>query len=130
MKTSLRFHSEIILQEYTRYIPVIPESTGKVYTWIIPGIYQEKHFWGFQMILLLAQRSPIYSLIRIQISVAPNAPFDEAHVSKLEQNQIMQTRIRFRCCTFLARSAMSVHSNRRRDRDRRNHNGTTASRRR
>jgi hypothetical protein len=45
MKT--RFYSEIILPEYTGYIPGI--STGKVYTWYIPGIYQKKTFWGFQM---------------------------------------------------------------------------------
>jgi hypothetical protein len=42
-----RFHSEKLFWVYTRYIPGI--STGKVYTWNIPGIYQEKHFWGFQM---------------------------------------------------------------------------------
>ncbi len=45
MKT--RFYSEIILWRYTGYISGI--STGKVYTWYIPGIYQKKTFWGFQM---------------------------------------------------------------------------------
>jgi hypothetical protein len=45
MKT--RFYSEIILREYTGYIPGI--STGKEYAWYIPGIYQKKTFWGFQM---------------------------------------------------------------------------------
>ncbi len=43
-----RFHSEKLFWVYTRYIPGI--SAGKVYTWNIPGIYQEKYFWGFQML--------------------------------------------------------------------------------
>jgi hypothetical protein len=50
-----RFHSEKLFWVYTRYIPGI--STGKVYTWNIPGIYQEKHFWGFQMCLGIAQKA-------------------------------------------------------------------------
>ncbi len=45
MKT--RFFLEIILWRYSRYIPGI--SMGKVYIWYIPGIYQKKTFWGFQM---------------------------------------------------------------------------------
>jgi hypothetical protein len=35
-----RFFPENIFWEYTRYIPGI--SMGRVYTWYIPGIYQEK----------------------------------------------------------------------------------------
>jgi hypothetical protein len=42
-----RFYLENIFLGYTRYIPGI--STGKVYTWYIPGIYHEKTLWGFQM---------------------------------------------------------------------------------
>jgi hypothetical protein len=47
MKT--RFYLENILLGYTRYISGI--SKEKVYTWYIPGIYHEKTFWGFQMVV-------------------------------------------------------------------------------
>jgi len=47
MKT--RFYLEKILLGYTRYISGI--SKEKVYTWYIPGIYHEKTFWGFQMMI-------------------------------------------------------------------------------
>jgi hypothetical protein len=47
MKT--RFYSENIFSEYTRYNPGI--SMGRVYTWYIPSIYQEKIIWGLQIMI-------------------------------------------------------------------------------
>ncbi len=42
-----RFYSVNIFPKYTWCIPEL--SMGRVYSWYIPGIYQEKIIWGFHM---------------------------------------------------------------------------------